>query len=152
MPLFLPSDPRILIASKTGSQAITSGSQTDVTDMGLTLDAATAYMILITIPCTAASGVSPGLQLGFSGPASPTLVSLRRTFMTGATTEVASVITSFTTYTSGTAVANTLHTIEGIVKTSAGNGGVLQLRANVTGTTPSVTIGDGATMYALKAQ
>lgn len=40
--------------------------------------------------------------------------------------------------------------IEGIVVTSAGNGGSLQLRAAAAGTTPSITIPAGASMYAIK--
>lgn len=61
-----------------------------------------------------------------------------------------SVITSFTAFAAGASVANTYHTIEGIVVTSVGNGGTLQLRAAAAGTTPSITIPAGASAYAIK--
>lgn len=143
------NDPRILTVRKTANQAIT-GAIGNVTDMALSLAADTTYYVYVTIPVTTSTGTSPTLQLGFTGPASPTLVHLRRIQMTSATATAFAVITSFTTFAAGASVANTMHTIEGIVRTSVGNAGTLQLRAAAAGTTPSITIPAGASMYAIK--
>lgn len=138
-----------ITARKTSGQAIT-GAISNVTDMALTLEANTSYYVYIVVPVTTVSGTSPTLQFGFTGPATPTLVSLRRKQMTSASAMAFSVITSFTTFAAGASVANTMHVIEGIVVTSVGNSGVLQLRAAAAGTTPSITIPAGASMYAIK--
>jgi len=142
------NDPRVTVANKTSAQAIT-GAAGNVTDLAVSLAASTTYRIELNIPISAVSGTSPTLNLGFTGPASPTLVSLRRTQMTSASAITTSVITSFTTMGASTAVANTHHTIEGTIVNGA-NAGTLQLQATAAGTTPSITIAAGASIIATK--
>jgi hypothetical protein len=142
-------EPVFVYAKKTQAQAIT-GSIGDVTDMVVPLKANATYRIYINIPISASTGTSPTLQLGFSGPASPTYVNLRTIQMTSSSAVANQVITSFTTYTARASVANTHPTLEGII-INGSNAGNLQLRAAGAGTTPSITIAAGASiiMYEL---
>lgn len=138
--------PIITFARKTSDQAIT-GAIGDVTDMVIALKASTTYKVYINIPISTSTGTSPTLQLGFTGPASPTYVNLRRIQMTSATAVANAVITSFTTFAAAASVANTHHIIEGIIVNGT-NAGNLQLRAAAAGTTPSITIAAGAAIIA----
>jgi hypothetical protein len=142
-------EPIITYAKKTQAQAIT-GAIGDVTDMVVALKANTNYKVYVNIAISTSTGTSPTLQLGFTGPATPTYVSLRRSQMTSTTAVANQVITSFTTFTAGASVANTHHLIDGIIINGA-NAGNLQLRAAGAGTTPSITIAAGASiiMYEL---
>lgn len=156
MPYFPPAstgggnDSRLTVARKTSDQAFT-GAATNVTDMALTLAESSTYYVYITIPVTTVSGTSPTLTIRFTGPASTNLVSLRRTQMTSVNATATSVITAFPgNFASGAAVANTHHTVEGMISTSAGNGGTLQLQITAGGVTPSITVPAGASMYAIK--
>lgn len=135
-------------AVKTQAQAIT-GSIGNVTDMVVPLAANTTYKIYINVAISTSTGTSPTLQLGFTGPASPTYVNLRRIQMTSASAVANSVITSFTTFAAGASVANTHHTIEGIIINGV-NAGNLQLQAAAAGTTPSITIAAGSTIIVYK--
>lgn len=139
-------EPIIAYVKKTQAQAIT-GAIGDVTDMAIALKANATYKIYVNIPISTSTGTSPTLQLGFSGPASPTYVNLRRIQMTSATAVANAVITSFTTFAAAASVANTHHTIEGII-INGSNAGNLQLRAAGAGTTPSITIAAGASIIA----
>lgn len=136
-------------ARKSSNQSIT-GAAGDVTDMGLALEADATYVIQYFIPIGTSTGTGPTLAFSFTGPASPTLVSLRRVQFTTATVLAASVITSFTAFAAGASIANVIHDLSGIVVTSAGNAGTLQLRAAAAGTSPAIQILAGASAYALR--
>lgn len=138
---------KILTAKNSSPQAIT-GAIGDVTGLAVSLAANTTYRVYVNIPISTSTGTSPTLQLGFTGPASPTVVNLRRIQMTSATAVANAVITSFTTFAAAASVANTHHTIEGTIVTGA-NAGTLQLRAAAAGTTPSITIAQGASIVAI---
>lgn len=135
--------------TKTADQSIT-GAAGDVTDMGLSLAADSTYLVRFFVPIGTSTGISPTLTFSFTGPASPTMVSLRRSQFTGPTALAVSVITSFTAFASGGSVPNVLHEISGIVVTSSGNSGTMQLRAAAGGTNPAIQILAGSSAYALK--
>lgn len=144
------NDPRLLVnAKQTTDQNIISTTAADVTGLSLALAANSTYYVYLAIPIGTVTGTSPTLTLSFTGPATPTLVSLRRRQMTTATAEALSVITSFAAFAAGAAVSNTFHIIEGIIVTGV-NAGTLQLRAAAGGTVPSVPIKAGASIYAIK--
>jgi hypothetical protein len=143
-PQGVPGPSSLTNVTKSSPQAIT-GAVGDVTGMSASLAANSTYTVNIYIPIGAVTGTSPTLALSLTGPASPTIVSLRRKQMTSASAVAFSVITSFTAFAAGAAVANTHHTIEGVIVTGA-NSGTLQLRAAAAGTTPSITITQGASL------
>ncbi len=139
-----PLSPSIfVVARKTANQAIPA-TATNINDLAWALEANSTYLVHIVLVQSAVTGSSPTLTLSFTGPGSPTLVSLRRYQMTSATAVATTVITSFTAFANGAAVANTLHTIEGVIVTGA-NAGTLQLRGQAGGTgSPTVTIAAGS--------
>lgn len=156
MPYFPPpstgggNDSRLIVARKSASQAFT-GAATNVTDMAVTLAEDSTYFVYVTIPVTTVSGTSPTMTIRFTGPASTNLVSLRRTQMTSVNAVVHSVITTFpANFAAGNVVASTHHTVEGMIVTSAGNGGTLQLQITAGGVTPSITVPAGASITAIK--
>lgn len=135
-------------AKKTSPQTITA-TATNVVGMGWELEANSTYIIRMVIPTTTVTGTSPTLTFSFTGPPSPTLFMLRRYQMTSANAAAVSVITSPTAFGNGALVANQVHTIEGVIVTGAA-GGLLQLRAQCGGTSPTVVIPAGAAGHAEK--
>lgn len=136
-------DSSIIIARKTANQNMTLTGATAITDMDIQLEANAAYDVKIVINIGTQTGTSPTANYSLTGPASPTVVSLKRTQMSTATAQTTSVITSFTAFGALAQVANTVHVIEGTIVNGA-NAGTLQLLVAMAGTTPNGQILQGS--------
>lgn len=133
----------LVTARKTANQAMTATAATAVTDMNVTLDANASYAIEICVNVGAVTGTAPTMAFSLTGPASPTVVSLKRVQMITATTEALSVATGFAAFAAGAVVANTVHYIRGTI-VNGPNAGTLQLLVAMAGTTPNATILQGS--------
>lgn len=139
----------LVTARKTANQAMTATAATAITDMSVALDANASYAIELCINVGAVTGTTPTIAFSLTGPASPTVVSLKRVQMITATTEAVSAVTSFAAFAAGAIVANTVHYIRGTV-VNGPNAGTLQLLAAMAGTTPNATILQGSNIVATR--
>lgn len=139
----------VTIGRKTANQAFT-GAAANVTDMAVALEANSTYKIDVLINVGAVTGTGPTMNLGFTGPASPTSVMMKRRQMTSTVLEGAvGVVTSFTTFGALAQVANTMHEITGTVSNGA-TAGTLQLQITMAGTTPNATVLAGSSITATR--
>jgi hypothetical protein len=134
---------------KTGNQTMTLTSQVAITDMAFAVDANSTYYFRMDLVITTSSGTSPTTAWGFTGPTSPTAVSIVIEQDTSTSVEASAVITSFTNFAAGAQVANTGVKFQGTVQTGA-NAGTVQLTCARAGTTPSMVVAAGSNGLFLK--
>lgn len=126
-------------ARKASPQAVTAAA--DI--LTWPVAANSTYLVYIVLAITTVSGTSPTLTLSFTGPAGAA-PNLKRRQMTSATAEAISAVVSLTSFAAGAAVANTIHTVEGILVVGA-NAGTFAVRGTAGGTAnPTITIGAGS--------
>lgn len=137
------------IARKTAAQALTATTATAITDLAVPLEANASYTLEIVVNIGAATGTTPTMAFSFTGPASPTIVSIRKDQMTTATAAAPAVVTAFAAYPALAVVANTVTTFKGTIVNGA-TAGTLQLLAAMAGTTPNVTVLQGSSIILTK--
>jgi len=132
------------IARKTANQAMTVAAATAITDLAIPIDAGATYNFEAIINIGTVTGTSPTVIWGVTGPASPTVVSLRRDHMTTAVLSVPAVGVAFGNFGAAAAtVANTVTIMKGTIVNGA-NAGTLQITAQMAGTTPNMQVLQGS--------
>lgn len=144
------NDPRLILFGAASAQNITGTTILDITGMSFAAVANSTYLFYCAVDLTASGGTAPTHNYQFTGPVSPTRVSIKRTQMSSATAQTIGIVAALTTNFGALAtVANTKHIFEGVIVTGAA-GGTVQLRVTPAGTLPTSTVGAGSSGWAKK--
>jgi hypothetical protein len=131
------------VIRKALPQTLTLAADTPVTDMAFAVAANATYYFQLDMVVTTSTGTSPTTAWGFTGPASPTAVSIVAEIDTSTSLEVSPPpLTAFGNFPVGAQVAATGAKFRGTVQTGA-NAGTVALTCRRAGTAASMVIPAG---------
>jgi len=117
--------------------------------MAFAVAANSTYYFEMMVVITTSSGTAPTTAWGFTGPASPTAVSIGMVQDTSSSVEAVAALTAFGNFTAGAQVANSAAVFRGVIQTAA-TAGTVALTCARAGTTQSMVVAVGSVGYWLK--